>query len=208
MSITLLFIIGIGLTSYNAFNNPSLKGKLIFNPYTILRNKEYYRFLTSGFIHADFIHLLFNMFVLYMFGEYIENTFHAIYGTIGLVLYALLFLMGIVISDIPSFLKYKDSPYYNALGASGGVSSILFSFIIFYPTEKICLYGLLCLPGFIWGALYIIYTVYMGKRQGDNINHDAHLYGGLFGIVFTIITVPGVVPAFFDQLSNFSLNPF
>jgi len=113
--------------------------------------------------------------------------------------------MGIVISDIPSFLKYKDSPYYNALGASGGVSSILFSFIIFYPTQDICLYGLLCFPGFLWGALYIIYTVYMGKRQGDNINHDAHLYGGLFGIVFTIITVPGVVPAFFEQLKNLSI---
>ncbi|QSE98518.1 rhomboid family intramembrane serine protease [Fulvivirga lutea] len=205
MSITLIIIIITGLISYNAFNNPTLKARLIFNPYTILRNREYHRFLSSGFIHADFIHLLFNMFVLWMFGGYVEQIFAAIYGTAGYVLYVLMYLIGIVVSDIPSFLKHKDSPYYNALGASGGVSALLFSFIVFNPTQDLCLYGLLCFPGFIWGALYIIYSVYMGKRKGDNINHDAHLYGGLFGIAFTIVAVPGVIPAFIDQLSTFSL---
>lgn len=205
MSVTLVIIIVTGLVSFNAFNNPALKSKLIFNPYVILRNKDYKRFITSGFIHADLLHLLFNMFVLWMFGSYVEQIFQAIYGVIGQILFASMYLLGIVISDIPSFLKYKDLPHYNALGASGGVSSILFSFIIFDPTQDICLYGLLCFPGFIWGALYIIYTVYMGKQQRDNINHDAHLYGGLFGIAFTIITVPSVLPNFFEQLSNFSL---
>lgn len=116
-----------------------------------------------------------------------------------------MYLLGIIVSDIPSFIKHKDAPYYNALGASGGVSSLLFSFIIFDPTQDLCLYGLLCFPGFIWGALYIVYSFYMGKKGQDNINHDAHLYGGLFGIVFTIIAVPGVIPNFIDQLSNFSL---
>ncbi|MEQ8926912.1 MAG: rhomboid family intramembrane serine protease [Fulvivirga sp.] len=205
MSITLIIVIITSLISYNAFNNTTLKAKFIFNPYTIIRNREYYRFLSSGFIHADFIHLLFNMFVLWMFGSYVEQIFAAIYGITGYILYVALYLLGIIIADIPSFLKHKDSPYYNALGASGGVSSILFSFIIFNPTQDLCLYGLLCLPGFIWGVGYIIYSVYMGKRQGDNINHDAHLYGGLFGIVFTIVAVPGVIPSFIEQLRNFSV---
>ncbi len=193
------------MVSFNAFNNPVLKARLIFNPFIIVRYKDYKRFITSGFIHADLLHLLFNMFVLWMFGSYVEQIFQAIYGVVGQVLFAAMYLLGIVVSDIPSFIKNKDLPHYNALGASGGVSSILFSFIIFDPTQDICLYGLLCFPGFIWGALFIIYTVYMGKQQRDNINHDAHLYGGLFGIVFTILTVPSVLPNFFEQLSNFRL---
>jgi membrane associated rhomboid family serine protease len=205
MSVTLIIIIVTGLISFNAFNNPTLKSRLMFNPYIIIRDKEYHRFITSGFIHGDMLHLLFNMFVLYMFGTYVENIFSAIYGTTGTILYVLMYFLGIIVSDIPSFIKHKDAPYYNALGASGGVSSLLFSFIIFDPTQDLCLYGLLCFPGFIWGGLYIIYSYYMGKKGGDNINHEAHLYGGLFGIVFTIIAVPGVIPNFIEQLSNFSL---
>ncbi len=205
MSVTLIIIVITGLISFNAFNNPTLKSRLMFNPYIIIRDKQYYRFITSGFIHGDMLHLLFNMFVLYMFGSYVENILSAIYGTTGTVLYVLMYLLGIIVSDIPSFIKHKDAPYYNALGASGGVSSLLFSFIIFDPTQDLCLYGLLCFPGFIWGALYIVYSFYMGKKGHGNINHDAHLYGGLFGIVFTIIAVPGVIPNFIEQLSNFSL---
>lgn len=205
MSVTLIIIIITGLISFNAFNNPTLKSRLMFNPYIIIRDKEYHRFITSGFIHGDMLHLLFNMFVMFMFGTYVENIFYAIYGTLGTILYVLMYVLGIIVSDIPSFIKHKDSPYYNALGASGGVSSLLFSFIIFDPTQDLCLYGLLCFPGFIWGALYIVYSYYMGKKGQGNINHDAHLYGGLFGIVFTIIAVPGVIPNFIEQLSNFSL---
>lgn len=205
MSITLIIIIITSLISINAFKNASLRGKLIFNPYVIKRNNEYHRFITSGFIHGDYIHLLFNMFVLYMFGTYVEQVYSAVYGVIGQVLFVAMYLLGIIVSDIPSFFKNQNSPYYNALGASGGVSSILFSFIIFDPTRDLCLYGLVCFPGFIWGALYIIYSIYMGKRGQDNINHDAHLYGGLFGIVFTVITVPGIVSNFIEQLKTFSL---
>ncbi len=91
------------------------------------------------------------------------------------------------------------------MGASGGVSSILFSYILFDPSSKLYLYGLIGLPGVVWAALYIIYSYYMSKKQIDNINHDAHLYGGIFGIVFTIITIPQVVPHFFEQLTQLRL---
>ncbi len=205
MSITLIIIIITSLISMNAFKNTTLRGKLIFNPYVIKRNGEYHRFLTSGFIHSDYIHLLFNMFVLYMFGNQVESVYTAIFGTLGQVLFVAMYILGIIVSDIPSFFKNINAPYYNALGASGGVSTILFSYIIFDPVSKLYLYGLIGLPGIVWAILYIVYSIYMGKRGQDNINHDAHLYGGLFGIVFTIITVPGVVSNFFEQLKTFSL---
>jgi membrane associated rhomboid family serine protease len=205
MSITLILVVITSIISFNAFNNHTLRGKLIFNPYVINRNGEYHRFLTSGFIHSDFLHLLFNMFVLYMFGSHVERIYTAIFGAIGQVLFVAMYLMGIIVSDIPTYFKNREAPYYNALGASGGVSSILFSFIIFDPISKLYLYGLIGLPGIVWAVLYIIYSVYMGKRGQDNINHDAHLYGGLFGILFTIITVPGVIPGFFEQLKSISI---
>ncbi len=200
MSITLIVVIGTVLISISAWNNPSLTGRWIFNPYAIKHHNQYYRFLTSGFLHGGFVHLLFNMLVLYMFGEQVEAAYRSIYGDLGIALYVGMYLLGIIISDIPTFIKYKDSPHYNALGASGGVSSILFSYILFDPTSKLYLYGILGLPGIVWAVLYIIYSYYMGKKQIDNVNHDAHLYGGLFGIVFTIITIPQVVPHFFQRL--------
>lgn len=205
LSITLILVAGTALISFNAFNNADLRSRWIFNPYVIWKERQYYRFITSGFIHADWLHLLFNMLVLWMFGSYVERIFETVYGNWGLVLFGLLYLAGIVVSDIPSFVKHKNSPGFNALGASGGVSSVLFSFILFSPMHNICLYGLLCLPGFVWGVLYIIYTIYMGRQQRDNINHDAHLYGGIFGIVFTAAAVPETIPNFIEQISDFSL---
>lgn len=128
-----------------------------------------------------------------------------LYGSVGIVLYIALYILGIIISDVPTYLKHKDHAYYNALGASGGVASVLFSFILFDPTRKLYLYGILGLPGIVWAGLYILYSAYMGKRGGDNINHDAHLYGGLFGIVFTIIIYPKVLLHFIEQLKGLSL---
>lgn len=179
--------------------------KWIFNPYTIKRNNEYQRFITSGFIHSNWMHLIFNMLMLYMFGGYVETLFRQVYGELGIVFYLLLYIIGIVVSDIPTYIRHKNHPHYNSLGASGGVSSILFSFIMFMPIEKLCLYGLLCLPGIIWGALYLAYSYYMSKKGGDNINHDAHLYGAVFGIIFTIIVYPPVISSFISSIQNISI---
>ena len=205
MSVTLIFIIVTIITSIYGWNNDAVTQKWIFNPYAVKRRRQYYRFLTSGFLHAGFIHLLFNMLVLYMFGEQVEYLFKSTYGDFGTVLYTGMYLLGIVFSDIPTYLKYKDLPHYNALGASGGVSSILFSYVLFDPASKLYLYGLLGLPGVVWAILYIIYSYYMGKRQMDNVNHDAHLYGGLFGVAFTILAIPRVIPHFFQQLKDLSI---
>lgn len=205
MSVTLiLVIITAGATLY-AWNNQNIMYKWIFNPYTIKRNNEYQRFITSGFIHSNWMHLIFNMLMLYMFGGYVETLFRQVYGELGIVFYLLLYIIGIVVSDIPTYIRHKNHPHYNSLGASGGVSSILFSFIMFMPIEKLCLYGLLCLPGIIWGALYLAYSYYMSKKGGDNINHDAHLYGAVFGIIFTIIVYPPVISSFISSIQNISI---
>ncbi|MDH5476556.1 MAG: rhomboid family intramembrane serine protease [Cyclobacteriaceae bacterium] len=205
MSATLIIVIVNVIASIYAWNNVSVMNKWIFNPYTVFHNKEYHRFVTSGFIHGSWMHLIFNMLVLYMFGEQVEYWFMQLYGDMGIVLYVVMFLAAVIVSDIPTFLKNKENSYYNALGASGGTSAILFCYILFNPTQSLCLYGILCFPGVLWGVLYIIYSVYMGKQQSDNINHDAHLWGGLFGIGFTILIYPSVVLHFLDQMVSFSL---
>jgi len=126
-------------------------------------------------------------------------------GGEGTILFIVFYILGIIISDVPSYIKYKDLPAYNSLGASGGGSAIVFSSIMFFPLDPIYIMFIpIGIPGFILGALYIIYSYYQGKRMGDNINHDAHLWGALFGVAFTIILVPGVVPSFFEQVLSFS----
>jgi membrane associated rhomboid family serine protease len=205
MSVTLILVIATVAATLYGWNNANLQYKWIFNPYAVARNNEYFRFITSGFIHSNWMHLIFNMFMLYAFGRHVEVLFQRVHGELGLVLFLLLYIIGIIISDIPTFLRHKDHPHYNSLGASGGVSSILFSFILFLPVEPLCLYGLLCLPGVIWGGLYLGYSYYMSKRGGDNINHDAHLYGALFGIIFTIIIYPAVIQAFISDIRGMSL---
>lgn len=205
MSITLIIIIITVIASFYAWSNPNIQQKWIFSPYIVQTNNEYQRFVTSGFIHADQMHLLFNMFTLYFFGELIEDVYQYYFGNLGLVLFVILYIAGIIISDIPTFIKHKNTPHYRALGASGGVAAVVFSSIMFFPLNEICLFAILCLPGFILGILYIIYSFFQGKRMADNINHDAHLYGAAFGIVFSIIIDPAVIGRFFDQVLSFSM---
>jgi membrane associated rhomboid family serine protease len=193
------------ILSLYAFNNQSLLRKLIFNPYKIKTQKEFYRFISSGFIHNDHVHLIFNMISLYYFGSAISIVFTTIFGATGYLYYIALYIMGIIVSDIPTYFKNQNNPGYNALGASGGVSAVVFAFILFLPLAPINLYFVIPIPGFILGALYILYSWYQGKKANDNINHDAHLYGALFGLVFCVVLYPAVVPHFFQQLANWKL---
>ena len=208
MSLTLILTLLTVAASIIAWQKPDLLNRWIFNPYRVYHRKEFYRFITSGFIHKDTLHLLLNMFVFYLFGGIVERIFSQIFPSPwGGVLYVLLYIGAIIISDIPTFIKHKDNAYYNALGASGGVAAILFSYILFQPLEKLCLYGLpfLCFPGILWAAVYVIYSYYAGRKGQGNINHDAHLFGGLFGVIYTIVVFPQAISIFIEQLKNFSL---
>jgi membrane associated rhomboid family serine protease len=176
------------------------------NPVHIKTKHQYYRFLTSGFIHQDHIHLFFNMFSLFFFGQAVEYVFEDLFGLAGSVYFVLLYLCAIIVSDIPTYLKHKNNPDYNSLGASGGVAAIIFAFILFRPLDDIYLYAALPVPGFILGSLYIIFSWYQGRKAKDNINHDAHLYGALFGFLFCAMLYPSSIGEFIKQISTW--NPF
>lgn len=205
MSLTIVIIlVSIGLSWY-AWQNPSLLDKWVFNPVRVSKYNEYYRFITSGFIHADVGHLIFNMFSLYFFGEAMEVFLQGYFGGNGTIYYLLLFLAGIVVSDIPTFLKHRNNSNYNSLGASGGVSALLFAFILLAPLQKVCLYFAICVPGFIFGGIYMAYSFYESRQNRGRINHDAHLYGALFGIVFMAFLLPESIPNFINQIASWRL---
>ena len=202
LSATTWILIVTIAASFYAWNQQNIYQKWMLNPYQIKHSKQYWRFITSGFVHLNYTHLFFNMFALYFFGQHVAYYF----GAMGNQLLVVLYLSGIVISDIPTYLKYKDIPNYNSLGASGGVAAVLFSSIMFEPLNPIYIMFIpIGIPGFVLGTLYLIYSYYQGKRMSDNINHDAHLYGAIFGLVFTVLLRPGVIVSFVQQIKDWSL---
>jgi membrane associated rhomboid family serine protease len=206
VSITVILIAITVLVSFSAFNKPDVLAKLMMNPYQIRTKDQYYRLITSGFIHNDHMHLLWNMFSFYFFGNAIEQDFNELFGAAGPYYFIVLYFTALVVSDIPTYFKERNNYHYNALGASGAVGSIIFAFIILQPLQSICLYVALCMPGFVFGIGYMAYTYYQGRKSNDNINHDAHLYGALYGLVFCVVTYPASLLSFYIQVSDWMAN--
>lgn len=198
----ILIAITVGI-SLHAEKNRLFKSKWIFNPYVIESRKEYYRFLSSGFIHGGGMHLFFNMFTLFFFARQVEHIYGAVFPGFGGVIFILVYLASIIVSSVPSFFKYRGNPAYNALGASGGVSAIVFVSILCNPTQKLVFLLLpIPLPAFLLGGGYLLYSYYMARNSNDNIGHEAHLFGALFGIATTLAFVPNVIPHFIEALAN------
>ena len=206
--VTLLLIALNVVFSLIGFSNTTLLSKTIGWPYYEKRNKEYYRFITSGFLHADWIHLFFNMFTLYFFGRNVELIL-SLSGLGGKFAYLALYFLGLVAADIPSYLKHNNNPEYRSLGASGAVSAVIFASIIFSPWNSIYLYGAIQISATVYAILYIVYCIYMGKKSQDNVNHDAHLWGSIFGFVFTIVLIavvrPELFPYILEDIKKFSV---
>lgn len=198
MEVTYGLMIAIGIITYYAWQNPDVHRKLMLNTYATYHQKQFERLVTSGFVHNNGMHLFMNLFTLYFFGGAIEDIFTFYFGDAGNFIYILLFLTAVGISSIPTLLKQKDNPNYNSLGASGGVSALVMAFILFDPLQDLCLYAVLCLPGYILGILFILYSIVMSKRGTDNINHDAHLYGALYGVLFILILKPSTFQEFIN----------
>jgi membrane associated rhomboid family serine protease len=203
MTLTYIFIgITIAISLY-AWNNADIMNKWIMNPYAVQKYKEYHRFLTSGFLHADYGHLFFNMLSLFFFGRIVEYYFSGIFGEqMGGVLFAVLYLLGIIIANIPSYADHKNDSHYNALGASGGVSAVVFSAILFQPTSTIYVY-FIQVPAFVYAILYSAYSFYMSKKNLDNIGHSAHLYGAAFGLAFTLILKPDLFSSCIAEIMSY-----
>ena len=195
------FIIGATvIVSFICFGRQELVNRFSFNAYAILKRKEIYRLITHGFIHADISHLLVNMFTFYFFGVFTESMFSN--SGFGRWEFTGLYLGGMFFSSLFDLIKYRDNAYYQSIGASGAVSAVLFSSIIFNPWGIILLFAIIPVPGIIFGVLYIIYCQYMSKRSAGNINHNAHFWGAIFGLIYPILLNPSLLFMFISRLKN------
>ncbi|WP_317132020.1 rhomboid family intramembrane serine protease [Rufibacter hautae] len=203
ITITFIIIAVTVLASLFAWQNQNLMENWVHHPQSVARNNEWWRLLTSGFLHADFMHLFFNMFSLYFFGGVVENQFMGVFGfTTGAILYVSLYLLAIIISDLPTYFKHKNDSRYYSLGASGGVAAIIFASIYFNPLTEMLIFPIpIPIKGYIFGALYLFYSYYLSTRSsGDGINHSAHFYGAAFGFVVSIILIPSQLLNFFQTI--------
>ena len=197
-TVTLILITVV--ISMLAFSNQKLMDRLIFWGPAMQRG-QYDRFITHGFVHADGTHLLFNMITLFFFGNIIESFYRQYFFDMGFVLF---YLGGLIFAIIPSYLQHRDNVHWASLGASGAVSAVLFAYILFQPWKLIFVF-FIPVPAIIFAVLYVAYSVWSGKRGNSNINHSAHLWGAVYGVIITIMLEPKVIPHFFSQLS---LLPF
>src|SRR5258706_3221566 len=199
MNITYTIIGFTVLISLVAMGKERMMQTLMMNPYRIKRNREYYRFLTWSFIHITHVLLLYNMLSFYFFGTLIETIFSRLFGEAGGFYFIALYLVAIIVSDVPTYFKQKNNPQYSSLGASGGVAAVIFAFIIFQPLHWICLFIVICMPGFILCVLFIAFSYYPGRKSNSSINPAWHPYRALFGLFFCIVAYPASIGIFFEQ---------
>lgn len=187
---SIIFALTIGLSMY-VFANPHWFGRLMLHPYSIYRDKsKFYTVFTSGLIHKDWMHLLFNMVTFYYFGFALEQMFVQFSGTMGHFLFAALYMVSIVLSDIPTIYKHRNDSGYYSLGASGAICAVLFSFILFQPKAELGVFFIIPMPAYLFALLFLGYCIWASKNDRDRINHDAHLYGAITGLVFTLLVYP------------------
>ena len=216
-SVTLVIIIITCIVSFISFRNQELMDKLIFYPPLVTEKNEWYRFFSCGFIHADIGHLALNMYALYGFGigpdnNGLEFQFIYIFGSNGKLIYLLMYMLALAVSLIPTYQKNKENYYYKSLGASGAVSAVVFAYILLKPITYM---GIILIPvyfvSFLFGTLYLLVSYYLDKRGSGNINHSAHIWGALFGLLFLFVACRlfadyPVLSLFIEEVKNFDFK--
>lgn len=192
-----LLIIVTAAVSIACFNKYQLFERLSLKPYRVVQHQEWWRIITHGFVHADWIHLLVNMFTFWSFGGYIETAFE--YLGFGKWAFLTLYFGGMIAASISDIIRYRNAEWYTSIGASGAVSAVLFAAIFLNPWDKILLFAVIPIPGILFGVLYLAYCQYMARQDGDNINHNAHFYGAVFGFVFPILLEPRLFQMFLSH---------
>ena len=193
-----ILFLTVGFSIY-AMNNQEIKYKYIFHPYSIKHFNQHYRFLSHAFLHGDYIHLVFNMYALWMFGPIIEKgVLPLLLGKdgepnykLGVVFYMLLYTGAIYASSISEYFKNKNNSHYTSLGASGAVNALIFSYITCLPMSQLGFF-FIPMPAWVFGILYLGVSYYLSRRRTgnvsvDNIGHEAHFWGAIYGFVFTLI---------------------
>ncbi|MGD9556258.1 MAG: rhomboid family intramembrane serine protease [Mangrovibacterium sp.] len=197
---TILIILVTSVISVAAFSRPDLMEKLQFNASRIWHEKQYHRLITHGFVHANWEHLIVNMIVLFSFGQAVEAYFHYGFGRMANVFFLILYFGGMIISNGYALFRHRNNYYYNAVGASGAVSAVLFAAIFFEPWENIYFFGVIPMPGIVFAALYLAYSYYMSRKEQGHIAHDAHFLGALFGFIYPVLLNPRLLDRFLDKL--------
>ncbi len=200
--VTLVIMAAIAAVTFWGWNDPRIQNRLVLNPFLMRQRGQYERLLTAGFLHGNLMHLLLNVFVLLSFGPVMEAWFLSILGLVpGRLAYLGLVLLGIVVASLPATIRHRNNPTYSALGASGGVSAVVFAFILLAPTAPLRLFLIpIDIPALILGVLYLIYSYWMARRGGDSIGHEAHFAGAVFGMVYTIAIYPASLMEFVEKL--------
>lgn len=192
------------LVSIGCFGSERLFDTLSLKPYRVVERREWYRIITHGFVHGDYMHLIVNMFVLFSFGSFVEQHLRQLHQTgvtgNGTVMYLALYFGGMAFATIRDLIKRGHNPLYTSIGASGAVSAVLFTSIFFDPWGKIYFFGIVPIPGILFGALYLAYSQFSGLRERDKVNHFAHFYGAVYGFLFPLAMNPKLIGAF---LANF-----
>ncbi len=190
ITLTLILLAATVLVSIAAFQDRRVFEALLFSPYAVQHRGQWYRTFTHGFVHADTMHLVVNMFVLWSFGSSVEALYPLLSPLPGGVVFLVLYFGGMLFATIPGMAKHRHDPSYRSVGASGAVSAVLFAQIVMLPTQKVSLYFIQELPAWLFGALYLVYSYFMDKRGEDQVAHDAHFYGAVFGVLFTFVLHP------------------
>jgi membrane associated rhomboid family serine protease len=208
ISITLILVVVTVLISYPGFKRQEILDLLKHSPYMEVNKNEWYRLITSGFVHADWIHLGVNMYVLYEFGTIVEERyFMVLFESNGRLLYLLMYILAIMAGALPSLLKEKENIAYGAIGASGAVSAVVFIFIMMAPWSMLGIMFIIPMPAVVAGVAFLWYSSWASKRNvrsfsGRPVGHMAHFYGAIFGMVFVSILKPEVLMLFWTQLIN------
>ncbi len=200
INITIALISFISLISIISFYNPAIISRFQFSAFQVYHRKQYYRLVSHAFLHANWEHLIVNMIVLLSFGSVVEKYFAYYFGSAGNNYYLLLFFGSVIFSSLWSLYHEKNNYYYSAVGASGAVSAILFTAIFFDPWSNIYFFGIIPIPGIVFGGLYLYYSWYMSRKKLDNVGHDAHFLGAVFGFFLPMIIRPSLFMDFLDSL--------
>lgn len=204
---TLFIIVITVIITVIAFNSEEVMSKLMLNPYQVFQKKEWFRIITHGFLHADWTHLIINMIVLYSFGTNVWYKFQQLsmsgYIDSPALAFSLLYFGGIIISSLITVIRQRKNRWYNSVGASGAVSAVVFTSIFFSPLDRVYFFAIIPIPGIVFAILYLVYSSYMSRKNKDNINHDAHFLGAVYGFAFPILIDLDLFSNFLKELSIF-----
>jgi membrane associated rhomboid family serine protease len=181
---TLVFVLTVAMSLVGLYRAPKLIDACLFRPYYLLRRQQYLTIFSSGFVHADLGHLLFNMFTFYFFAFPMERLFGTRY-------FVALYAFGLVASHGCTYFKHRTNSLYASLGASGAISAVLFAYIVYFPTTTLIVFPIpVPIPAALFAVGYVAYSYWASTQERGRINHDAHLCGALSGLIFVLVVHP------------------